>query len=61
MCSRNLIIEKKDLVQSDDRTQTIIVATETLSESKCKTLGKSKAEQYTKAGWKCVGYKGELS
>ncbi|MDO9182935.1 MAG: hypothetical protein Q7U04_11035 [Bacteriovorax sp.] len=49
MCTRKL----------ENKTQTIFVATETLSASKCKILGKNKAEQYTSVGWKCIGYRGE--
>ena len=41
--------------------QSIIVAMETLSESKCKLLGKNKVDQYTNAGWKCLGFRGEES
>ena len=41
--------------------QSIIVAMETLSESKCKLLGKKKVDQYTNAGWKCLGHRGEES
>lgn len=43
----------------EGRSQTIIVAMETLSESSCKTLGKNKAVQYSSAGWKCTGLRGE--
>ncbi len=43
----------------EGRSQTIVVAMETLSESKCKILGKNKAVQYSYAGWKCTGFRGE--
>lgn len=59
MCSRSLTAEKKNLPKGNNTTQAIIVAVETLSESQCKTLGKNKAEQYAKAGWKCVGKNNE--
>ena len=58
-CSRNLVLEKKSLVERNITNQAIIVTFETLSESKCKTLGKKKAEQYTVMGWKCVGKNNE--
>lgn len=48
-CSRSAVVENKNIFQ------TIIVATETLSESKCKSIGQKKAEQYLFLGWKCVG------
>jgi hypothetical protein len=37
----------------------IIVAMETLSEKFCQAQGKKKAEQYTLAGWKCLGKNNE--
>jgi hypothetical protein len=37
----------------------IVVAMETLSQNSCKGLGQKKAEQYVKAGWKCVGKNNE--
>ncbi len=43
----------------EGRSQSIIVAMETLTEKKCKTLGLNKAKQYMGAGWKCAGFRGE--
>lgn len=50
MCSRNL---------KGIETQTIIFASETLTEAKCKSLGRKKAEQYVREGWKCAGKNNE--
>lgn len=52
MCSRKLAGES-------NKTQSIIVAMETLSEKTCKTFGKKKALQYELLGWKCVGKNNE--
>lgn len=54
-CSRTLPAQKEIKAE----VQTVIVATETLTEKGCKTLGKNKAEQFATGGWKCMGANGE--
>jgi hypothetical protein len=53
MCSRI------DPNSKDNSTQTIIVAMETLSEKSCQNFALKKANQYTAAGWTCVGKNNE--
>ena len=43
----------------EGKSQSIIVAMETLTEKNCRKLGLSKSRQYTSAGWACFGLKGE--
>ena len=55
-CKRNLIIQNdKSFVENKNFPQAVIVAIETDSEKKCHSIGRSKAEQYSKEGWKCIG------
>ncbi|MFA6237954.1 MAG: hypothetical protein WC635_11540 [Bacteriovorax sp.] len=58
-CQRQLTIPKSSLVEKNEAIQAVIVAIENASESKCKTVGKNKAEQYTREGWKCNGLNDE--
>jgi hypothetical protein len=58
-CSRTLVTENIGVLKKEQSTQDIIIAMETLSESKCKALGPNKALQYRRAGWKCKGLHNE--
>lgn len=59
ICTRGLKVQNKSFVENRDFTQAVIVAIETDSEEKCKITGKSRADQYSREGWKCMGLKNE--
>lgn len=46
-------------IEGVNKTTSIIVAMESLSEKSCHAYGKKKAEQYIIVGWSCLGKNGE--
>lgn len=60
-CQRQLTVPKSNLVENNNAVQAVIVAIENSSETKCKTVGKNKADQYAREGWECNGLNTEKS
>lgn len=59
ICERKVTVLKNSMVLNNNAIQAVIVAMETDSERNCKISGKNKADQYEKAGWNCIGLKGD--
>ena len=57
VCKREMLNSNKNFVENKNNIQSIIVAIENESETKCKAVGKKRTEQYSKEGWVCTGLK----